>query len=431
MLEAVMLFGLMFVLMFIGVPVIFSIIVSCAGYLLVSGLQPLILVPQRVMVGLDSFPMLAAPLFILAGELMAGSSISKRLVDAIGAVFGRMRGGMGVVTIVACTIFAALTGSGPATVAAIGAIMLPALIKEGHTPSDAAGMISAGGALGPIIPPSICMIIYACTMNQSIIYMFAGSIIPGLMMAAGLLVVNFIMVNRNKSLTVVAEKLPLKEILRLQIRSLPVLALPVVVLGSIYGGIATPTEAAVLACVYSAILGFAYKDLNFKKLLKIIKASAAQSAVLSIILGAASIFSWILSATRLPAKIATAIVAVLHSQTVYLLVFFVLLMFVGCIMSNIPSIVILGPILVPVGVALGLDPLHLGIVFCINLIIGFVTPPFGNNLFAAVATTKQSYTSVVKGQWPYLIAEVIVVGILTFSPQITLLLPKLMYGYGG
>lgn len=430
MLEGIMLFGLMFLLMFFGVPVVFSIILSCAAYLVTSGLQPLILVPQRIMVGMDSFPMLAAPLFILAGELMAGSSISKRLVDAIGAVFGRRRGGMGVVTILACTVFAALTGSGPATVAAIGAIMLPALIKEGHTRSDAAGMICAGGALGPVIPPSICMIIYACTMNQSIIYMFAGSIIPGLMIAGGLLIVNAIMVRRNKHLVVAAEKLPLKETLRLQVRSLPVLALPVIVLGSIYGGIATPTEAAVLACVYSAILGFAYRDLNLKKLWKIIKKSAAQASVLSIILGAAALFSWILSATRLPATIANAIVSVVNSQFVYLTVFFFLLLGVGCIMSNIPSIVILGPILVPVGVALGIDPLHLGIVFCVNLIIGFVTPPFGNNLFAAVATTRESYTSVVKGLVPYVIAEIIIVLILTFCPGITLLIPRLLYGYG-
>ena len=198
--NAAILFGTMFMLMLIGVPVVISMLAACAVLLITLDSYPLVLIPQRIIVALDSFPMLAAPLFILAGELMAGSSISKRLVDVVSVFFGRSRSGMGIVTIVACTIFAALTGSGPATVAAIGAVMMPALLKQGYQSGDAAGLIACGGTLGPIIPPSICMIVYACTMSQSVTYMFMGSIIPGLIIAAGLILTNMVICRKKISI---------------------------------------------------------------------------------------------------------------------------------------------------------------------------------------------------------------------------------------
>ena len=428
--NAAILFGTMFLLIFIGVPVVISMLTACVVLLLSLGTFPLLLIPQRMMVSLDSFPMLAAPLFILAGNLMAGGSISKRLVDVVSVFFGRSRGGMGVVTIVACTIFAALTGSGPATVAAIGAVMMPALLKQGYDSGDAAGLIACGGTLGPIIPPSICMITYACTMNESVIYMFMGSIIPGLMIAAGLILTNSVLC-RKHNIQPVETNYTFKEKAQLIWRSLGVLATPVLVLGSIYGGIATPTEAAVVACVYSALLGLFYKDLTMKKIFAIIRKSAAQSAVLSIILGAAGPFGWILSATKVPTILTQAFIKYISSPNVYLALFTILLFILGAIMYNIPVIVILAPVLIPVGVALGLNPLHLGIVFCVNLIIGFVTPPFGINLFAACATTGDNYTNVVRGAMPFIIVEAIIVVVLTYVPFFSLCLPKLIYGYGG
>lgn len=429
MAAAGLLFGVLFFLMFIGVPVVFSILLSCIFFLLTTGLSSLVLVPQRIMVGLDSFPLLAAPLFILAGELMSHSSISKRLAEVVIVGFGRFRGGMGVVTIVACTIFAALSGSGPATVAAIGAVMFTALMEEGYTRGSAAGLIAAGGALGPIIPPSICMIVYATTMNQSVTYMFAGSIIPGLLISSSLLLVNAFMA-KKWNLQMPERHYTFKEGMYLLWRSLGVLFLPVLVLGGIYGGICTPTEAAVLACVYSAILGFIYKDLTIKSVVKIVQNAAAASSVLSVVIGAAGLLGWILAKTRIPIILTEAFIRVVPSAAMYLLIFTILLFIVGAIMYNIPAIVILAPVLIPVGVALGIDPLHLGIVFCINLIIGFVTPPFGINLFAACAATGESYSSVVKGVVPFMIVEMVMVITLTFLPQITLLVPRLLYGYG-
>lgn len=428
--NAAILFGTMFTLMLIGVPVVVAMLAACAVLLLTLETYPLVLIPQRIIVSLDSFPMLAAPLFILAGELMAGSSISKRLVDVVSVFFGRSRSGMGIVTIVACTIFAALTGSGPATVAAIGAVMMPALLKQGYNSGDAAGLIACGGTLGPIIPPSICMIVYACTMSQSVTYMFMGSIIPGLMIALGLVLTNMV-ICRRKDIHPIAIHHSTKEVLQLVWKSLGVLATPILVLGSIYGGIATPTEAAVVACVYSAALGFFYKDLNVKKLIAIVRKSAAQSAVLSIILGASGPFGWVLSATKVPTILTEAFISFIPSPNIYLALFTILLFILGAIMYNIPVICILGPVLVPVGVAMGLDPLHLGIVFCVNLIIGFVTPPFGINLFAACATTGDGYANVVKGATPYIVVEMVIVVIITYIPYFSLILPKLFYGYGG
>lgn len=427
--SAAMLFGVLFFLMFIGVPVVFSILLSCVLFLMVTGLSSLVLVPQRIMVGLDSFPLLAAPLFILAGELMSHSSISKRLVEVVAVAFGRFRGGMGTVTIVACTIFAALTGSGPATVAAIGAVMLPALLEEGYTKGSAAGLVAAGGALGPIIPPSICMIVYATTMNQSVTYMFAGSIIPGLLIAAALLLVNTFLA-KKWNLQMPEKHYTFKEGMHLLWRSLGVLFLPVLVLGGIYGGICTPTEAAVLACVYSAILGFIYKDLTVKSLITIVQNAAAASSVLSVVIGVAGLLGWILAKTRIPVILTEAFIKVVPSANIYLAIFTILLFIIGAIMYNIPAIVILAPVLIPVGVALGIDPLHLGIIFCINLIIGFVTPPFGINLFAACATTGESYSNVVKGVVPFMVAELVMVVLLTYLPQVTLLIPRMLYGYG-
>ena len=422
-----LLFGLLFLFMLIGIPIAFSIQLSSAAFLNITELKPLILVAQRMMIGMDSFPLLAAPLFILTGYLMESSSMSKRLVDCVDSVFGRMRGSMGVVTVVSCTIFAALTGSGPATVAAIGAIMMPALLKSGYRAESAAGIIAAGGALGPIIPPSVAMIVYGSTMNLPIPKMFIASIIPGLFIAAMLIVMNFIMVKKWK-LPPSDERRTPKEILLKTWRALGTLALPVIILGGIYGGIFTPTEAAATSAIYALILGFVYRELNWGNLKGIFKRTVETSSMVLLIISAANLFGWILSATRIPIIVTEAVISVVHSPTVYLIMLTILLFIVGALMETLASIVILAPILIPIGVQLGIDPLHLGVVFCINLIVGFVTPPFGMNLFTAVSVTRQSYDQVVKGVLPFMVAMLIAVVIITFTPQMVLWLPNIAFG---
>ncbi len=422
-----LLFIILFFLMAIGVPIAFCIELSGAGFLAITKMKPLILVAQRLMVGMDSFPLLAVPLFICTGYIMESTSMSTRLVECVESYFGRIRGSMGIVTIISCTIFAALTGSGPATVAAIGSIMLPALMKSGYPRHVAAGIIAGGGALGPIIPPSVAMIVYGSTMNVSIPKMFIGSIIPGLLMSVMLIVTNQILTVKMR-LTGNDTRVPLREKLQKTWKAAGTLVLPVIILGGIYGGIFTPTEAAVVSTVYSLLLSLAYRELTWRSVLKVFEKTIETSSTVILILGVSGLFAWLLTITRIPNNVSAYVITIVSSKTVYLLVLTLLLFVVGTLMEALVSIVILGPIVVPIGLALGVDPLHLGCLFCINLIVGFITPPFGVNLYTAVSTTKVSYSEVVRGTFPFMLALMVGVLLITYIPQLVLWLPGIMFG---
>jgi len=376
------------------------------------------------MVGMDSFVLLAVPLFTLAGYLMEQGGLSRRLVDIVEKIFGRFLGASGTVTIVCCAIFAALTGSGPATVAAIGAVMLPALDKSGYPKRTAAGMLAAGGALGPIIPPSITMIVYGSTMSLSIPAMFLGGVIPGILIAILFIVVNIILAKRY-GIKPNEEKYKLKDIAISLYKSIAILMLPVIVLGGIYGGIFTPTEAATICVIYSIILGFAYRELTVKKLLEAMKKTVVTSSTVAVLLGVASVFGWILASAKIPNMLAEALIPILGNKYTYTFVLMMILFVVGCLMDSLTSIIILAPILVPIGLQLGMDPLHLGVLFCINLVIGFITPPFGLNLFTAVSVTGTGFVDVVRGVLPFLIAAILAVFVLAYVPGIILFLPNL------
>lgn len=423
--TAILLLGTMLLLLLIGMPVAFAIGLSGMIYLLVTDMRPLILLPQRLLVGMDTYVLIAIPLFTLAGYIMECGGISKRLVDCVEKFFGRVPGSMGMITIVCCTIFAALTGSGPATVAAIGAIMIPPMLNGGYTKKQAAGLLAAGGALGPIIPPSICMIVYGCTMNLSIPSMFAASVLPGLLLALAFIIVNFVIAKRmhiQKS----EKRYTFQETARSTWKALGVLFMPVLVLGGIYGGFFTPTEAAVICVVYCTILGFVYRELTIKSLIESMKKTVETSAMILLIVSMSEIFEWILSSARIPTTITEAVVPYLHNKTVYLIILLIILFIAGCFMETLASIVILAPILVPIGIQLGINELHLGVVFCIALVVGFITPPFGVNLFTATGVAHVSFTDVVKGVFPYLIVSMIIVVILAFVPDIILWLPSVM-----
>jgi len=359
--SSIILFVTLLVLIFLGVPIVFSIGLSSAAFLLITGMKPLTIIAQRTMTGMDSFVLLAVPLFTLAGYLMEQGGLSKRLVDFVEKLFGRFTGATGTITIVCCAIFAALTGSGPATVAAIGAIMMPALKKSGYPQHTAAGMLAAGGALGPIIPPSVAMIVYGSTMNLSIPKMFIGGIIPGILIAIGFIAVNII-ISIKQDIRGSGERYTLKEVARSTWKALGVLMLPVIVLGGIYGGFFTPTEAATACVIYSLVLGIAFKELTFKNLIEAFKKTVVTSAGISMILGVSSVFGWILASAKIPASIAGALVPILKNQTMYMIVLIVVLLIVGCLMETLSAIVILAPILVPIGLELGVDPLHLGLI---------------------------------------------------------------------
>lgn len=409
------------VLMFIGMPIAYALVL-CSGITLVAtDFADLVILVQRMFGGLDSFPILACPLFILAGYIMEGSSMSQRLVDWASCVCGRTRGGVGTVTVVACAIFAALTGSGPATVAAIGAIMYPALINAGYPRNSSAALVAAGGALGPVIPPSIVMIIYGTTMGVSVPQMFTGAIIPGLLMAVALIAANSLMA-RKWGIQISDRKYSVKEVLHYTWRAAGTLFMLILVLGGIYKGFFTATEAAAIACAYSLVISICYRSMSPRKLFEILKKSAVVSAMGLLIVGSANAFGWLLAAGKIPATITAFLVPLLHTKVLYMAVLLLILFLVGTLMETSASVVILAPIIVPTGLALGFDPLHLGLVFVIALVVGYITPPFGVNLFTVCSTTGESYTDVVKGLVPYILAVVAAVILIAVFPALTSIL---------
>lgn len=424
--EVSLLLGVMMVLLAFGVPIAFSIGISSSVFLMVTHMKPLILIAQRTVLGTDSFPLLAIPLFTLGGYLMESSGLSRRLVSCIEKLLGGAPGSVGTVTIVCCTIFAALTGSGPATVAAIGAIMLPAMLKNGYTAGESGGILASAGALGPVIPPSICMIVYGSTMNVSIPEMFVAAILPGILLALSFIVVNLVL-NRKKK-AVQTETYTRKEILVSLFQAIPVLLLPVIILGGIYTGIFTPTEAAVTCVIYSLALGIIYREMKLKDLLDAMKKTVMTSGMVMFIMAMSANFGWILSAAKIPTTVANALIPYLGNKFVFTVLLLLLLFIAGCFMEVLALVVILAPILIPIGVQLGMDPLHLGITFCIALVMGLITPPFGMNLFTAAAVCDTSFVHVVKGAIPYIAVALLMITVFAFVPQITLFLPGLMAG---
>lgn len=409
------------VLMFIGMPIAYALVL-CSGITLVStDFASLVVLAQRMFNGLDSFPVLACPLFILAGYIMEGSSMSQRLVDWATCICGRSKGGVGTVCVVACAIFAALTGSGPATVAAIGTIMFPAMIEAGYPKHSSAALIASGGALGPIIPPSIVMIIYGTTMGISVPAMFTGAIVPGVFLAVVLILTNSLLA-RKWDIRVSEKKYTVKEILASTWHAAGTLFMPILVLGGIYRGIFTATEAAAVACIYALLVSICYKSMTVKKLFEILKKSAVVSAMGLLIVGSANAFGWLMTAGKIPATITAFLVPVLETKFLYMAILLIILFVVGALMETSASVLILAPIIVPTGIQLGFDPLHLGLVFVIALVVGYITPPFGVNLFTVCSITGESYTDVVKGLIPYIIAMMLAVVVIALCPAMTTIL---------
>lgn len=423
--SAFVIFGILIGLILIGVPVCFCIAYSGIGFLLFTQMKPLILVAQRALNGMDSYTLLAIPLFTLAGYIMDKGGLSKRLVDFLEKACFWIPGGMGTITVLCCAVFAALTGSGAATVAGIGAIMYPAMMRANYNKDTAAGLLACGGALGPVIPPSICMIVYGTTMGVSVPAMFMAAIVPGILMALALIVTNIIVCKRQ-GIVQVKEHHSAKEIWDAFKKAWGVLLLPIVVLGGIYGGFFTPTEASAICVTFALILGILYHELTLKNMFESMVKTVETSAMVILIVGMSAILSWILSATGIPAQIAAKVVPYLGNKYVYIIVLLLILFIIGCLMETVASMLILGPILVPIGLQLGLNDLHLSMIFCLALIVGMVTPPFGLNLFTACATTGRSFMQVVKGMIPFIIALIVSVCLASFIPEICLFLPQTM-----
>ncbi len=411
----------------LGFPIWIVLCITCIAGILANGVIPMMVISQRMFTSVDSFTLLAIPLFMVAGNLMEGGGISRRLINFCNSLLGSFTGGLAMVAVLACMFFGAICGSGPATVAAIGGIMIPAMIEAGYSPAFSAALMSVSGAIGVIIPPSLPMVNYAISGSVSISTLFAAGFGPGILVGVVLMAVAYFSSKRNGYGLEHKTPFSLKNVWACFKDAAFALVMPVIVLGGIYGGIFTPTEAAAVAVVYGFIVGvFIYKDLKLKDLPQLLMSSGASTAMVMIIVSVASSFGWILTSNRIPEMIANFILSLTSSKVGILLLINLFLLIVGCFMDVIASIIILTPIFMPIIAQFGINPIHFGIIMVVNLAIGQSTPPLGVNLFVscglANVTIEENSRQLIK----FLIANVGALLLITFVEQISLFLPNLL-----
>jgi TRAP-type transport system large permease protein len=420
----------LFALAGLGAPIGYSLLISAIVYLAMMGADLSLAAEQLIQSIYDGYILLAVPLFIIAANIMNAGTVSDRLLAFCVALVGRFRGGLGHVNIVTSLIFAGMSGSAVADAAGPGKIIIGMMTKDGrYSRSYAAGITAASATIGPIIPPSIPMVMYALISDQSIGYLFLAGIVPGFLMALMLMVMNYFMASRHH--IVQEEPVPLRELPRLTFRAIPVLLMPVILLGGIYGGATTPTEAASIAALYALILAaLVYRALKAKELYRVFVDSAKQAATVGIVIGCALIFNYIVASERIPVLLQNWLAGMDVSPIVFLLAINVMLLVLGCLLDATTIILVVLPLFIPTCKALGIDLIHFGVVAVVNCMLGLVTPPYGILLFVLNAVTGISLREIITGVLPFLFALLIALGILIFVPDLSLFLPR-YFGYLG
>lgn len=415
----VMMILILVVLMGLSVPVAVAIgIAGVIGTVSFSNL-PLIVVPQQAFIALDKFPLAAIPFFILAGNIMAAGGISSRLVDLVESVIGDARGGLPLTCILVCMIFAAVSGSSVATTYAIGAILIPAMVRQNYPVGFAASLQATSAELGVIIPPSIPMILYGVSAGAPVGDLFVAGLGPGILIALALGIFVVVWARRNHQPLETA--LPKKEFLPSLWRSSFALAMPVIILGGIYGGVFTPTEASVVAVFYAlAVSMLVYRQMGVQDLASVLRRSTVSSAIIMFIISMAGLFSFVLTRAGIPAAISAWIVETFDNGILFLLAVNVLLFLIGMFVETSASIVVIAPILAPVAMRYGIDPVHFGMIMITNLALGMITPPFGVNLFAACAVAKISLHRMIPYLVPFVGVIVLCLALITYVPTISL-----------
>ena len=420
----------LFVLAAMGAPISLSMLVSAIVYVAVRG-QDLSLPAEQLIQGLyESFVLLAVPLFIVAANIMNAGTISERLLNFVIALVGRFRGGLGHVNVVASMIFAGMSGSAVADAAGIGKIVIEMMRKDGRYPAGyAAAITAASSTIGPIIPPSIPMVLYALVSDSSIGYLFLGGVLPGVLMGLVLMAMNaWIARRRNFKLE---EPVPAREIPWLTVNAFPALLMPVILLYGIYGGITTPTEAAAIAALYALILAaLFYRALSFGTLAEILTVSARQAAAVGIVIGGALIFNYIIASENIPAKVQAFVSALEVSPLAFLLIVNALFLVLGCLLDASTIILVIIPLFIPACRALGIDLVHFGVVAVVNCMIGLITPPYGIVLFVINAVTGISLKEMIREVWLFIGVLVFALALMIVFPEIVLFLPH-MLGYAG
>lgn len=416
--KILVLFGTMFLLMMIGSPIAVALGVATMVTMTATTNISLTTMSTACLSGLDSFPLMAIPFFMLAGNLMKSGGISRRILDFADAVVGWVTGSVGMVTVVASMFFAALSGSSPATVTAIGGITIPEMKEEGYDPAYATAITAAAGTIGVIIPPSIPFVIYGVAAQCSISDLFLAGIIPGILIGVVLMIVNY--VTAKKCGFGHTKKFHAGHLLRTLGDSIWALLVPVIILGGIYGGIFTPTESAVAAIIYSIFVGvFIYHELDLKSILEAFKETALINGQTTFLVEISMAFARFLTMSQVPGTLAKGILGISNPIAI-LLVINLFLLVVGCFIDNISSTVILTPILLPIVAGIGMSPIQFGIVMTVNLAIGFITPPYGCNLFFASAISNVSVVDIAKKILPMIGVMLIVLMALTFIPALSI-----------
>ncbi|PKO44997.1 MAG: C4-dicarboxylate ABC transporter permease [Betaproteobacteria bacterium HGW-Betaproteobacteria-3] len=424
--TTIFLFVMLFVLMALGMPVAVALGLSSLLTILFFANDSMASMSLKLFETAELYTLLAIPFFILGGTFMTTGGVAKRMIRFANSCIGHLRGGLAMASVMACMLFAAVSGSSPATVVAVGSIVIAGMVKAGYSKSFAAGVICNAGTLGILIPPSIVMVVYGAATETSVGKLFMAGVIPGIMLGLMLMVAIYI---RARMLDVPRQpRAPMGEIVRSGRDSLWGLMLIVIILGGIYGGIFTPTEAAAVAAVYAFFIAvFVYRDIGLKQVPHVLLESGKVTVMLMFIVANALLFAHVLTTERIPQQIAETIVAWGMAPWQFLLVVNVLLLIAGMFMEPTGIILIMAPILFPIATRLGIDPVHLGIIMVVNLEIGMVTPPIGLNLFVTAGITNMSIMQVARAALPWTMVLLLFLAIITYVPAVTMFLPNMLF----
>jgi len=411
----------------IGMPIAFALGLGSLFALLGDSTLPLVLVPQRMFTALDSWPIMAIPLFMLAGALMDKGGISVRIVEFAGACFGFVRGSLGMVTVLASMVFAGVSGSSTADTAAVGSILLPAMDKKGYDMRFATALQAASGAIGPIIPPSILMILIGYVTDTSVARLFLAGIIPGVLIGLALMLVAYLHALKGGSAYLATTRFQFRRILSTGKKALPGLGLPFIIIVGILGGIFTATEAAVVAVVYGLLVSlFIYRELSIRDLPKICLESAENACKVMFIAAAAMLFAWLVTVKQLPVILGEFLHGQVNSKIMFLVLLNVVLLIIGMFLESFSAIIVFMPILFPIASGFGIDPVHFGVIATVNLAIGYITPPYGATLFVACGIANRSIKDVTPKVFPIILVMTLVLLIVTYWPGSFMWIPNML-----
>jgi tripartite ATP-independent transporter DctM subunit len=425
--ELLLFFAIFVLLMFLNCSVAFSMLLGSFAFFLIKDI-PLLVIPERISAGLFSFPLLAMPFFILAARIMNSAGITRRLFNLCLVLVGHKRGGLAHVNVVSSMVFSGISGSAMADVAGLGLVEIKAMKENGYDPGYTAAVTAASCTIGPVVPPSMLMIIIGVMMEESVGRLFAGGFIPGIMMGLSLIVLIYVQ-SFSKRIAFPPERPRARaaEVFKALRESYLALLAPVIILGSILTGVATPTEAGIIAVVYSIFLGVLYKELTFKGLFDVLKDAALQTGAIMFIVAAAQIFAWIVTTERVAAVAYDLVIHFVDQKWAVLMIVNIVLLAIGCLIEGIAAIMITVPVLLPVMQKFGVDPTHFGVFLCINILIGLLTPPLGMAVYISSDLAQVPVMEGFRKSAPFLIPLIVTLLLVTYIPEFTLFIPNLLF----